>query len=97
MKFRILYILGKISYALKILVIKFIEFVVEIKPKQTTVIKEVIMYELKLYVNKRLKDRIKMLATEKGLSMNKMANQLLEIAIYKLLEEEKDYGKIESK
>lgn len=55
------------------------------------------MYELKLYVNKRLKDRIKMLATEKGLSMNKMANQLLEIAIYKLLEEEKDYGKIESK
>ena len=55
------------------------------------------MYELKLYVNKRLQDRIKMLATEKGLSMNKMANQLLEIAIYKLLEEEKDYGKIESK
>lgn len=55
------------------------------------------MYELKLYVNKRLKDRIKMLANEKGLSMNKMANHLLEMAIYKLLEEERNYGEIESK
>lgn len=55
------------------------------------------MHELKLYINLRLKDRIKMLAKERGLSMNKMATQLLEIGIYKLLEEEKEYGKIKSK
>ena len=50
------------------------------------------MHELKLYINLRLKDRIKMLAKERGLSMNKMATQLLEIGIYKLLEEEKTYA-----
>lgn len=55
------------------------------------------MFELKLYVPKRLKIRIKMLAKEKGISMNKMANQLLEIGLYKLLEEEKAYGEIEFK
>lgn len=55
------------------------------------------MHELKLYINLRLKDRIKMLAKERGLSMNKMATQLLEIGIYKLLEEEKVYGQIKYK
>ena len=55
------------------------------------------MHELKLYINLRLKDRIKMLAKERGLSMNKMATQLLEIGIYKLLEEEKIYGQIKYK
>ncbi|HAB67011.1 hypothetical protein [uncultured Clostridium sp.] len=55
------------------------------------------MHELKLYINLRLKDRIKMLAKERGLSMNKMATQLLEIGIYKLLEEEKTYGQIKYK
>ena len=38
-----------------------------------------------------------MLAKERGLSMNKMATQLLEIGIYKLLEEEKTYGQIKYK
>lgn len=55
------------------------------------------MHELKLYINLRLKDRIKMVAKERGLSMNKMATQLLEIGIYKLLEEEKTYGQIKYK
>lgn len=55
------------------------------------------MHELKLYINLRLKDRIKMLAKERGLSMNKMATQLLEIGIYKILEEEKAYGQIKYK
>ena len=55
------------------------------------------MHELKLYINLRLKDRIKMLAKERGQSMNKMATQLLEIGIYKLLEEEKTYGQIKYK
>ena len=55
------------------------------------------MHELKLYINLRFKDRIKMLAKERGLSMNKMATQLLEIGIYKLLEEEKTYGQIKYK
>ena len=55
------------------------------------------MHELKLYINLRLKDRIKMLAKERGLSMNKMATKLLEIGIYKLLEEEKTYGQIKYK
>ena len=55
------------------------------------------MHELKLYINLRLKDRIKMLAKERGLSMNNMATQLLEIGIYKLLEEEKTYGQIKYK
>ena len=55
------------------------------------------MHKLKLYINLRLKDRIKMLAKERGLSMNKMATQLLEIGIYKLLEEEKTYGQIKYK
>lgn len=49
--------------------------------------------ELKLYVPERLKNRIIMLANEKGFTINKMSNYLLEIGLYKLLEEESDYGR----
>ena len=40
--------------------------------------------ELKLYIPKRLKNRIVLMANERKLSINKMSNYLLEIAIYKL-------------
>ena len=35
------------------------------------------------------------IAKEKGISVNKCSNMLLENAIYKLFEEEVEYGKIE--
>ena len=50
--------------------------------------------ELKLYIPKRLKNRIVLMANERKLSINKMSNYLLEIAIYKLFEEESEYGQI---
>ena len=53
------------------------------------------MVEIKIRTNLRLKNRIKMLANERGISLNKMIIYLLEIALYKLLEEEDKYGKIE--
>ncbi len=51
--------------------------------------------ELKSYVPERLKNRIKMLAEEKGISMNKLVNLLLEDGLYKMFEEEVEYGKVE--
>lgn len=53
--------------------------------------------ELKIYVPERLKNRIQLLAEEKGIKMNKLVCMLLEEAIYMLFEEEKEYGEIESK
>ena len=53
--------------------------------------------ELKIYVPERLKNRIQLLADEKGIKMNKLVCMLLEEAIYMLFEEEKEYGEIESK
>ena len=50
--------------------------------------------ELKLYVPERLKNRIVMMANERNLSINKMSNYILEIGIYKLFEEESEYGKL---
>ena len=50
--------------------------------------------ELKLYVPERLKNRIVMMANERKLSINKMSNYILEIGIYKLFEEESEYGKL---
>lgn len=50
--------------------------------------------ELKLYVPERLKNRIIMMAEERKLSINKMSNYILEIGIYKLFEEESEYGKL---
>lgn len=49
--------------------------------------------ELKLYVPERLKNRIVMLSKERNISINKISNYLLEIGLYKLLEEESEYGK----
>ena len=49
--------------------------------------------ELKLYIPERLKNRIEMLSKERQTSMNKMSIYLLEIGLYKLLEEESEYGK----
>lgn len=49
--------------------------------------------ELKLYIPERLKNRIEMFAKERQTSMNKMSIYLLEIGLYKLLEEESEYGK----
>ena len=49
--------------------------------------------ELKLYISDRLKNRIDMLAQERRVSKNKLCNYLLEIGLYKLLEEESEYGK----
>ncbi len=53
--------------------------------------------ELKIYVPERLKNRIQLLAEEKGIKMNKLVCMLLEEAIYMLFEEEKEYGEIEPK
>ena len=53
--------------------------------------------ELKLYVPERLKNRIRMIAEEKGISMNKLVNLLLEDGLYKMFEEEVEYGEVESK
>ena len=50
--------------------------------------------ELKLYVPERLKNRIVMMADERKLSINKMSNYILEVGIYKIFEEESEYGKL---
>ena len=53
--------------------------------------------ELKAYVSARLKNRIRMIAEEKGISMNKLVNLLLEDGLYKMFEEEVEDGEVESK
>ena len=53
--------------------------------------------ELKVYVPARLKNRIRMIAEEKGISMNKLVNLLIEDGLYKMFEEEVEYGEVESK
>lgn len=55
------------------------------------------MYEGKLRIPIRLKNRIEMLAKERKISFNKMVNIILELGIYVLLEEEAEYGKIKHK
>ncbi len=55
------------------------------------------MYEGKLRIPIRLKNRIEMLAKERKISFNKMVNIILELGIYQLLEEEAEYGKIKHK
>ena len=55
------------------------------------------MYEGKLRIPIRLKDRLEMLANERGWSLNKMVNYILEIGLYKILEEEAEYGKVKHK
>ena len=55
------------------------------------------MYEGKLRIPIRLKNRIEMLAKERKISFNKMVNIILELGIYELLEEEAEYGKIKYK
>lgn len=52
------------------------------------------MYEGKLRIPIRLKNRIEMLAKERKISFNKMVNIILELGTYELLEEEAEYGKI---
>ena len=56
-----------------------------------------IVYEGKLRIPIRLKNRIEMLAKERKISFNKMVNIILELGIYELLEEEAEYGKIKHK
>ena len=53
--------------------------------------------ELKLWVNERLKNRIRIMAKERGFSINKMINYILEYGIYKLFEEESEYIKLDIK
>ncbi len=55
------------------------------------------MYEGKLRIPIRLKDRIEMLKNERGWSFNKMVNYILEIGLYEILEEEAEYGKVKHK
>ena len=55
------------------------------------------MYEGKLRIPIRVKNRIEMLAKERKISFNKMVNIILELGIYELLEEEAEYGKIKHK
>ena len=55
------------------------------------------MYEGKLRIPIRLKNRIEMLAKERKIRFNKMVNIILELGIYELLEEEAEYGKIKHK
>ena len=57
----------------------------------------IIVYEGKLRIPIRLKNRIEMLAKERKISFNKMVNIILELGIYELLEEEEEYGKIKHK
>ena len=57
----------------------------------------IIVYEGKLRIPIRLKNRIEMLAKERKISYNKMVNIILELGIYELLEEEAEYGKIKHK
>jgi len=52
------------------------------------------MYELKIRTTLRLVNRIKTLASERKISINKMAVYLLELGVYRLFEEEKEYGKV---
>ena len=52
------------------------------------------MQEIKIRTNERVKNRIIMMSKERGISMNQMIIYLLELGLYKLLEEEKDYAKI---
>ena len=47
------------------------------------------MYELKIRCDERLSDRIKLLAKDRGISINKMAIYLLEVGILQLAEQEK--------
>lgn len=51
------------------------------------------IYEGKLRIPIRLKNRITILQKERGYSFNKMVNYILEVGLYKILEEEKKYGK----
>ena len=51
--------------------------------------------ELKLWVSDRLKNRIRIMAKERSLSINKMSNYILEYGIYKLFEEESEYKNLE--
>ena len=53
--------------------------------------------ELKLWVTDRLKNRIRIMAEERGLSINKMSNYILEYGIYKLFEEESEYKNLSKK
>lgn len=53
--------------------------------------------ELKLWVTERLKNRIRIMAKERGISMNKMCNYILEFGIYKMFEEESEYAKLHIK
>ena len=55
------------------------------------------MYEGKLRIPIRLKNRIEMLAKERKISFNKMVNIILELGIYELLEDDAEYGKIKHK
>ena len=55
------------------------------------------MYEGKLRIPIRLKNRIEMLAKERKISFNKMVNYILEIGLYEILEEEAEYGKVKHK
>ena len=50
-------------------------------------------YEIKIRTKKRLVDRVKMLASEYGISINETAIHLLELGIYQILKEEEEYGK----
>ncbi len=49
---------------------------------------------LKVYVTERVKNRIKIIADEKGLTMSEVANAFIEEGLYRMFEEEKDYGEI---
>ena len=49
---------------------------------------------LKVYVTERVKNRIKIIADEKGLTMSEIANAFIEEGLYRMFEEEKDYGEI---
>ena len=55
------------------------------------------MQEIKIRTNERVKNRIIMMSKERGISMNQMIIYLLELGLYQLLEEEKDYAKIHDK
>lgn len=51
--------------------------------------------ELKLWVTERIKNRIRIMAKERGLSINKMCNYILEYGIYKMFEEESEYSNLD--
>ena len=52
------------------------------------------LVSFKFKIEKRLKDRLESLKQETGLSISKLINAFIADGLYKMYEEEKEYGEI---